>query len=69
MKRLFIITGLLIGFAGMPAMACPDNLESSSNCVTEMDTNQVGTSDSRNPSGDRDIKEPTSVCLTASTAC
>ena len=57
MIRLFIIAGLLVGFAGTPAMACPDNLASSSNCVTEMDTNPAGAPDTQTPSGDRDTKE------------
>ncbi len=55
--RLSIIAGLLIGFAGTSAMACPDNLASGSNCVTELDTNQAGAPDPQTPGGDHEPRE------------
>ena len=32
-SRLIILGGLMVGYAGTPAMACPDNLAPGSNCV------------------------------------
>ena len=66
MLRLLIVTGLLIGFAGTSAMACPDNLASGSNCVTELDTNPAGAPDPQTAGGDhepRERPEKKAVCL------